>query len=127
MTIPEDRRYTKDHEWIKVEGGVATIGITQFAQEELGELVFVELPAVGKTFKKGDTLCVVESTKAASDVYAPLAGTVKAANGVLSDTPSLVNSNPYEEGWMVKLEKLNDAELAGLLSAADYSALLGKK
>jgi len=124
MNIPENLKYTKDHEWIKIEGNTATVGITEFAQSELGELVFVDLPAQGKAVKPHATLCVVESTKAASDVYAPLTGSVKEVNSALTDNPSLVNTKPYEDGWMVKLENLNEAELAGLLSAAQYRELL---
>lgn len=124
MNIPENLKYTKDHEWIKIEGNTATVGITEFAQSELGELVFVDLPAAGKAVKSHATMCVVESTKAASDVYAPLSGSVKAVNAALADNPSLVNSKPYEDGWMVKLENLNQAEVAELLSAAQYRELL---
>ena len=121
MKFPENLRYTKEHEWVKLDGAIATIGITEFAQDALGELVFVELPSVGKSIQQGGTVCVVESTKAASDVYAPLSGKVKEVNPGLNDTPSLVNSNPYDQGWMVKLDGLNEAELKNLMTAADYA------
>jgi glycine cleavage system H protein len=124
MNIPENLKYTKDHEWIRLEGDCAVVGITEFAQSELGELVFVDLPAAGKAVKPHATLCVVESTKAASDVYAPLTGTVKEVNSALTDNPTLVNTNPYESGWMVKLENLNQDELAALLSPAQYREIL---
>lgn len=126
MKIPSDRKYTKDHEWVKVEGGLATIGITEFAQGELGELVFVDIPAAGKSFKQGDALCVVESTKAASDVYAPIGGTVKEGNAALQDAPQTVNTDPYEGGWLVKLSGFSEGELGGLMDAAQYEAHLGK-
>lgn len=124
MNIPDNLKYTKDHEWIRLEGDCAVVGITEFAQSELGELVFVDLPAAGKAVKPHATLCVVESTKAASDVYAPLTGTVKEVNSALTDNPTLVNTDPYQAGWMVKLEKLNQEELAALLSAAQYKEIL---
>lgn len=125
MSVPKDRKYTKDHEWVKVEGDTAVVGITEFAQSELGELVFAELPELGKVAKKGEPLCVVESTKAASDVYAPVSGTVREANGALSSSPDAINKDPYGAGWMVKLSGISDQ--AGLLSAEEYDALLAGK
>lgn len=127
MNIPENLKYTKDHEWVKIDGSLATIGITDHAQSELGDIVFVDLPPAGKTLKQKDTLCVVESTKAASDVYAPLSGTVSEVNTVLSDKPELINKNPYTDGWMVKLKNPSETELQGLLSAADYRKILESK
>ncbi len=127
MQIPDDLKFTKEHEWVRVEGATITVGITEFAQSELGELVFVELPAIGKVFNRGASLCVVESTKAASDVYAPIGGTVKATNGLLADKPSTVNSDPYGEGWLVKLDKFDQHELTQLMSAKQYQAHLGDK
>ena len=127
MSFPSDCRYTKDHEWVKVDGAVATIGITSFAQQELGELVFVELPAIGKKFAAKETICVVESTKAASDVYAPISGSVKEANKALSDSPSLVNSDPFGRGWMVKLEGISQDEIGQLMSASDYEQHVNAK
>lgn len=122
MLLPEDLKYTKEHEWVKVEGGSCRMGITEFAQDELGELVYVELPKVGAIIAKGASFCVVESTKAASDVYAPVSGKVIEVNIALNDTPSLVNSEPYEGGWLVKLELHDTGELVGLLSADEYKA-----
>ena len=127
MTLPNDLKYTKDHEWIRVEGNLAVVGITEFAQGELGEIVFCDLPAKGKQVKGGDTLCVVESTKAASDVYAPISGKVSEANAALADTPSLINSDPYSKGWMAKLEGFDSGAVAGLMNAEQYQKLLSGK
>jgi glycine cleavage system H protein len=102
------------------------VGITEFAQSELGDLVFVDLPPAGKTVAAHGTLCVVESTKAASDVYSPVAGTVAERNDALADDPGLINRTPYSDGWIVKLTGVSDAELAGLMSAEDYKKLVGK-
>jgi len=126
MEFPNDCKYTKDHEWVRVEGDKVIVGITEFAQSELGDLVFVDLPAVGKTVATHGTLCVVESTKAASDVYSPVAGTVAERNDALADDPGLINRTPYSDGWIVKLTGVSDAELAGLMSAEDYKKLVGK-
>jgi glycine cleavage system H protein len=127
MEFPESARHTADHEWIRPEGnGVVVIGITSFAQEELGEVVFVDLPTIGKAVTAGGALCVVESTKAASDVYAPVGGTVKEVNEALLNQPSLVNSDSYGAGWMVRLEKVSDAELAKLMTADQYKKHIGK-
>jgi len=127
MNFPNDLKYTKDHEWVRVEGAVATVGITEFAQHELGEIVFADVPASGRTVARSDSLCVVESTKAASDVYAPIGGTVKLGNSALKVNPQLINSDPYGGGWMVKLEGFSAAEVAGLMSAEQYRAHLGEK
>jgi glycine cleavage system H protein len=126
MEFPNECKYTKDHEWVRVEGDTVIVGITEFAQSELGDLVFVDLPAVGKTVATHGTLCVVESTKAASDVYSPVAGTVAERNDALADDPGLINRTPYSDGWIVKLSGVSEAELAGLMSAEDYKKLLGK-
>lgn len=126
MEFPQDRKYTKDHEWVQMEGDVAVVGITEFAQSELGDLVFVDLPAVGKSVAQRNTLCVVESTKAASDVYSPLTGTVSAVNEALSSDPGLINRTPYSDGWMVKLSGVSQAEIGALMSAEEYRTLLGK-
>ncbi len=122
MLLPVDLKYTKEHEWIKVDGNNCRMGITEFAQDELGELVYVELPKVGAVVAKGASFCVVESTKAASDVYAPVSGMVVEVNSALNDSPSLVNSHPYDGGWLVKLELSNSEELSVLLSADEYKA-----
>lgn len=127
MQFPSDRKYTKDHEWVLMEGSEAVVGITEFAQSELGEIVFADLPVVGKTVKQGDTFCVVESTKAASDVYSPIGGKVKLANTNLSDNPGLINTSPHKDGWLVRLEGINKADLDGLMSADQYKAFLGDK
>ena len=126
MEFPNECKYTKDHEWVRVEGDTVIVGITEFAQSELGDLVFVDLPAVGKTVATHGTLCVVESTKAASDVYSPVAGTVAERNDALAEDPGLINRTPYSDGWIVKLSGVSEAELAGLMSAEDYKKLLGK-
>lgn len=117
--------YTEDHEWLRVENGTATIGITDYAQEQLGDLVFVELPEVGKTFSKGDAAVVVESVKAASDVYAPVDGEIIAANDALSAEPALVNSSPAADGWLWKMKLADESQLEGLLDEAGYKALIG--
>ena len=127
MSLPKNYKYTKDHEWVLLEGNSATVGITEFAQSELGELVFIDLPSAGKAVKQGDTFCVVESTKAASDVYAPISGTVQSANQSLSDQPTLINSAPYTDGWIAKLSAVSEAEVAGLLSPEQYEELLAAK
>lgn len=124
MKFPEDLRYTKDHEWVRYEAGVATIGITEFAQDELGEIVFVELPDAGTELEKGAALCVVESTKAASDVYAPISGKVKETNADLDASPDNVNSSPYDKGWMVKLEGVDEDEINELMDAEEYQGLI---
>ncbi len=114
--------FTEDHEWIRVEGGVATVGITDYAQEQLGDLVFVELPEAGKTMKKGDVAVVVESVKAASDVYAPADGEVTETNGALSGEPALVNSSAAGDGWLWKMTLSDESQLSGLMDEAGYKA-----
>jgi glycine cleavage system H protein len=126
MEFPSEYKYTKDHEWVLVEGDKVIVGITEFAQSELGDLVFVDLPVLGKSVATHGTLCVVESTKAASDVYSPVAGTVAERNEGLANDPGLINRTPYTEGWIVKLSGVSQAELAGLMSADEYKKLLGK-
>jgi glycine cleavage system H protein len=114
------RYFTEEHEWIDVEGEIATVGITDYAQEQLGDIVFVELPVEGATFDKGDDAAVVESVKAASDVYAPISGEVVEANGALEDEPALVNSDAEEDGWFFKLRITDASELEGLMTEAAY-------
>jgi glycine cleavage system H protein len=116
--------YTEDHEWIRVEGDVATVGITNYAQEQLGDLVFVDLPEAGKAMKKGDTAVVVESVKAASDVYAPVDGEIVEANAALSADPALVNSAPAGDGWLWKMKLADKGQLEGLLDEAAYEKLI---
>lgn len=125
MNFPEDLRYTKDHEWIRVEGDTGTVGITDYAQGELGDVVFVELPSAGKSLKAHDTFGTIEAVKAVSDLYSPVAGTVLEINSALEKTPELVNKDPYGAGWMIKLKIADKAELNGLLDAAAYKALVG--
>lgn len=116
--------YTKDHEWLSVEGASATVGITDYAQEQLGDLVFVDLPEAGRKVKAGDTAVVVESVKAASDVYAPVDGEITEANQALSSEPQLVNSSPTGQGWLWKMTLADPGQLAGLLDEAGYKALI---
>lgn len=125
MEIPAELKFTESHEWVRSQGEQAIVGITEFAQSELGELVFCELPAIGKTVSRGETLCVVESTKAASDVYAPISGKVVAVNDSVVGDPSLVNSQPYAAGWLVKLEPTNSSELSELLEPQQYRERIG--
>ena len=118
MSVPEELKYTRSHEWVRTEGDTATIGITDHAQDELGDVVFVELPEVGATFDAGDSFGTVESVKAVSDLYIPVGGEVTEVNEALNDQPEKINEDPYGEGWMVKL-RVSD-EGSGLLSASDY-------
>jgi glycine cleavage system H protein len=117
-------RFTKDHEWVELEGDVATIGITAYAAEQLGDVVFVEVPETGKTVKAGEGLAVVESVKAASDVYAPVSGQVVEANAALSDAPETVNAAPEAAGWFAKLKVANPAEIDALMDRPAYEAYL---
>lgn len=117
--------FTEDHEWIRVEGGVATVGITNYAQEQLGDLVFVELPEAGRAVKKGDVAVVVESVKAASDVYAPADGEIVEANGALASDPALVNSASTGDGWLWKMKLADEGQLTGLMDEAGYAAMIG--
>lgn len=123
MAYPTHLKYTDQHEWLAIDGDVATVGITHHAQDQLGDIVHVELPAVGKTFAKGKGACEVESVKAVSDVYAPISGTVVEVNGALDGNESVINSDPHGGGWLFKLRVGNPAELAELLDAAAYEAL----
>jgi glycine cleavage system H protein len=120
MELPEDLKYTREHEWVSIDGSVATIGITDHAQEQLGDVVFVELPAVGDRVEKADAFGVVESTKAVSDVYAPLSGEVTEVNDDLPDNPELINEDPYGDGWMVKVTIGDKADLDDLMTAEEY-------
>jgi len=124
MNIPENLKYTKNHEWVLIDGNKAKIGITDFAQSELGEVVFVELPDVEDSFHKEDVLCTVESTKASSDVYAPISGTVIEVNELLDDSPETINESPYEEGWICVLELSDEDEIEELLSSSEYEEIV---
>lgn len=123
--VPADLKYTKSHEWVRVAGGVATVGITDHAQHELTDIVFVETPAAGRQFRAGEACAVVESVKTASDIYSPVSGEVIAVNEKLSSQPSLVNDQPYGDGWFYQIRLANPAELSVLLSPADYTAQIG--
>lgn len=127
MNFPDTLRYTEEHEWVRLDddGTTATIGITDFAQSELGDIVFVEFPALGDVFAQGEEFGSVEAVKAVSELYMPVSGSVAAINDALDDTPELVNSDPYEAGWMIKVELSNPGELDGLLSAAQYQEMVG--
>jgi glycine cleavage system H protein len=120
MPFPEDLLYTESHEWVRKEENSATVGITDYAQSQLKDIVYVELPQVGSTFKKGDSLGVVESVKTVADLFSPISGKVIEVNGSLKDHPQFVNEDPYGKGWMVRLEILDPKELDTLLSSADY-------
>jgi glycine cleavage system H protein len=122
--VPTDLRYTKDHEWVRVDGDEATIGITQYAADQLGDIVFVELPAPGKTLDQFATFGVVESVKAVSDLFAPLAGEVTGTNEALTASPELVNGDPYGEGWMLRLRVADHDQLDELLGPDAYDALV---
>src|SRR5947207_6662775 len=119
--VPEDLKYAKSHEWVRVAGDVATIGITDHAQHELTDVVFVELPAVGRKVKAGEACAVVESVKTASDIYSPVSGEIIEVNKTVADNPALVNTEPYKNGWFYKIKLLQAAEVNSLLSPADYT------
>ena len=125
-TVPDELRYSKEHEWIRAGGDVVTIGITHFAQEQLGDVVFVELPEKGATVRQFASLGVVESVKAASDVYAPVSGEVLERNVKVIESPELVNRSPYGDGWLLKVRLADKAELAQLLSADEYRSHIGE-
>lgn len=121
MSVPEELQYTKSHEWVRTEGDTATIGITEHAQDELGDVVFVELPETGTTFEVGDSFGTIESVKAVSELYTPVGGEVVEVNSALEDNPEKVNDDPYGDGWILKLRVSGESEL---LSAADYEKFL---
>lgn len=125
MNIPSDLRYTEEHEWIRIEGPMAWIGITDYAQGELGDIVFVELPSAGDTIEKTKEFGTIEAVKAVSEMYSPLSGKVVEINTALEDDPMIVNRDPYGEGWMIKIEMSNLSEVDQLLNAADYGDLTG--
>jgi len=127
MEFPANLRYTKEHEWARQEGNRVVVGITDYAQKELGDVVFVELPEVGTTIEAMGTLGVVESVKAVSDLYAPVSGTIVEANTILEDQPELVNASPYGQGWMVVIEAVNTEEFQQLLTAAEYQAYVAQE
>ena len=124
MDFPKDLKYTKDHEWVKIEGNIAKVGITEFAQKELGDIVFVEVETVGETLQVGDVFGIVEAVKTVSDLFMPLSGEVTELNSKLEDSPELVNEDPYGSGWMIKIKMESDPS-ADLLSADEYAELVG--
>ena len=126
MSTPKDLRYTKEHEWVKIEGNKATIGITDFAQSELGDIVFVELPEVGDEISKDPPFGSVESVKTVSELYLPIAGKVLEVNEALEDAPELVNESPYEQAWMVVIEPANEADVEQLLTADQYKEAIAE-
>ncbi len=126
MNIPENLKYSKEHEWLEIEGDTITIGITDYAQGELGDVVFVELPGEGDTFEVQDAFGTIEAVKAVSDLYIPIAGEVVEINTSLEDAPETVNKDPYGEGWMIKIKIEDSAQLEGLLDAAAYKELLSE-
>lgn len=125
MAFPADLKYTKDHEWVRLDGDMATVGITDFAQGELGDIVFVEIDTVGKAMEAQSVFGTVEAVKTVSDLMLPLAGTITEVNSALSDNPELVNQDPYQGGWMIKMKVNDPAGAAGLLDAAAYQKLIG--
>ena len=124
MNIPSNLQYTKDHEWAKIENGVATIGITDFAQGELGDIVFVELPEVGKSFNAGDALGTIEAVKTVTDLFSPISGKIVAINEGLDNDPGKVNSDPYGDGWLVKIRLSDPDEKDGLMSSIAYEEII---
>lgn len=124
MDFPEDLKYTREHEWARRKGGNLVVGITEFAQDQLGDVVFVELPDVGDTVKKGESFGVVESTKAVSELFAPVSGKVVEVNDPLSDAPETINEDPYEEGWMITIEPADPSEIDQLMDAKAYKAFV---
>ena len=126
MAVPSEFKYSKEHEWVKVEDNVATIGITEHAQNELGDIVFVELPETDYELNEGDTFGSVESVKTVSELYAPISGKIIEVNEELEDSPEFVNESPYEKAWMVKIEINDESQLQELLSADQYSEMIGE-
>ncbi|MFM7709752.1 MAG: glycine cleavage system protein GcvH [Ferruginibacter sp.] len=125
MEFPANLRYTKDHEWISLEGNIATIGITDFAQRELGDIVFVDISTVGKSLNAEDVFGTVEAVKTVSDLFLPVAGTIEEINPILESSPEKVNSDPYGEGWMVRMTVSNPADVEALMNAEAYAGLVG--
>ena len=125
MNFPANLRYTKDHEWISLTGNVATIGVTDFAQQELGDIVYVEVETIGKPLEAGAIFGTVEAVKTVSDLYLPVSGTILELNAALTNAPELVNNDPYGEGWMIKMTVDNTADVDALLDVAGYEALVG--
>ncbi len=127
MTIPEDLRYTSKHEWIRDEGGNATVGITDYAQAMLGDVVYIELPEVGTELRKGESFGVIESVKAASDIFSPVSGEVTGINESLGEHPELVNQSPYEKGWIIRMKIANRSELDDMMDCREYEVFVQKE
>jgi len=123
--VPDDRKYTEDHEWVELNADVCTVGVTDFAANELGDIVFVELPEVGAEFSQGDTVGTIESVKAVADLFLPVSGEIVEINEAIMDTPELVNTDPMDEGWMFKVRLVEKNEMNDLMDATAYSKLLG--
>ena len=127
MAYPANYRYTKEHEWVDLKGDLAAIGITDYAQHELGDVVFVEMPAVGTKVEAGKVFGTVESVKAVSEIFAPVSGEVTETNAILSGTPETLNSDPHGDGWLIKIKLANPSEVSGLMDAAAYQAFISEK
>lgn len=125
MNIPQELKYTKDHEWVKIDGDVATVGVTDFAQGELGDIVYVEVETLGETLDREEVFGTVEAVKTVSDLFLPLAGEIVEFNESLEDSPEKVNSDPYGEGWMIKVKISDESQISGLLSPEEYKDLIG--
>ncbi len=125
MNIPKDLKYTKDHEWVAVNDNIATIGITDYAQSELGDIIFVEFPEPGDSFESEDSVGTVEAVKTVADIFTPLSGEITEINAEIEDSPDLINTDPYGKGWLIKLQLSGEEGLSDLLSAAQYNELLG--
>jgi glycine cleavage system H protein len=125
MNFPEDLKYTKDHEWVRVDGTTAIVGITEHAQSELGDVVYVDVPDAAATVAAGDSVGTIEAVKTVADIYSPVSGTITDVNAV-NDGPDIVNRDPYGDGWLLRMTMSNPAELDGLMSASDYKALIGQ-
>lgn len=125
MNFPDNLKYTKEHEWVKQDGSVAIVGITDFAQGELGDIVYVDIGTEGQSINIGEVFGTVEAVKTVSDLFMPVSGKIIAVNATLESSPESVNKDPYGTGWIIKIEMTNDAELTGLLSAADYKSMVG--
>lgn len=126
MNLPKELKYTKDHEWLRLDGKVATVGITDFAQRELGDIVYVEIETEGEEVEEGDVFGTVEAVKTVSDLFMPLSGTISEVNEALEGEPELVNSDPYGQGWMIKIELEDESAYDGLLSADEYAEVIGQ-
>jgi glycine cleavage system H protein len=126
MNFPENLKYTKDHEWVSIDGDIATVGVTEFAQGELGDIVFVEIETEGESLDKDEVFGTIEAVKTVSDLFMPLSGEITEINSGLEDAPESVNESPYENGWMIKLKLSNASEVDGLMDAAAYKELIGQ-